>query len=153
MKHSHSTYPSFLKFCAAAVITTGPLLASAGVPDFHLTPGNAKVVNTTDRMIVKYKDASMAMTSSANAPAASVSRLASVQRVGQQFGLNMSLLHTTATGAQIVALMRRLQREQGVSFLFASHDTSLIAGADTVINLRDGALQASDAGLKQLVEA
>ncbi|NHZ94194.1 ABC transporter ATP-binding protein [Massilia sp. CCM 8734] len=58
-----------------------------------------------------------------------------------------------ATGAQIVALMRRLQREQGVSFLFASHDTSLIAGADTVIHLRDGVLQTRASGIDQLVEA
>ncbi|NVD98804.1 ABC transporter ATP-binding protein [Massilia sp. BJB1822] len=53
-----------------------------------------------------------------------------------------------ATGAQIIALMRKLQREQGVSFLFASHDSALIDSADTVLHLRDGTLQAAGETLR-----
>jgi putative ABC transport system ATP-binding protein len=44
----------------------------------------------------------------------------------------------SATGAAIIALMRRLQREQGVSFVFCSHDPQLQAEADDTVHLHDG---------------
>ncbi len=46
----------------------------------------------------------------------------------------------SATGATIIALMRRLQRERGVSFVFSSHDQQLLAEADEVFHLRDGVI-------------
>jgi len=46
------------------------------------------------------------------------------------------------TGAAILALMRRLQREQGVAFLFSSHDPQLLAAADDRVFLRDGRVTA-----------
>jgi putative ABC transport system ATP-binding protein len=44
------------------------------------------------------------------------------------------------TGAEIITLMRRLQREHAVSFVFSSHDAQIIAAADALIPLRDGQL-------------
>ena len=46
----------------------------------------------------------------------------------------------SSTGATIVALMRRLQRERGVSFVFSSHDQQLLAEADEVFHIRDGVI-------------
>ena len=42
------------------------------------------------------------------------------------------------TGAEIIALMRRLQRERGASFVFSSHDPMVLAQADDVVRIRDG---------------
>ncbi len=108
MKQKHSTYPAFLKFCAAAVIATGPLLAGAGVPEFHTGAKAAKFINTTDRLIVKYKDASPSMKGAANVPALGKDRMAAVTRAGQQFGLTMKMLHSTATGAHVIKLDKKM---------------------------------------------
>lgn len=42
------------------------------------------------------------------------------------------------TGAAIIALMRKLQREHGVSFVFSSHDPQVLAAADDAVMIRDG---------------
>jgi putative ABC transport system ATP-binding protein len=42
------------------------------------------------------------------------------------------------TGASIIALMRRLQREQQVSFVISSHDQQMLAEADDAVTIRDG---------------
>jgi len=42
------------------------------------------------------------------------------------------------TGAAIIALMRRMQREHQVSFVFSSHDPQVLAEADDAIQIRDG---------------
>lgn len=47
------------------------------------------------------------------------------------------------TKADLIALMRRLNEEQGITFLFSTHDPEIIAAARRVITLRDG-LIASD---------
>ena len=44
------------------------------------------------------------------------------------------------TGGQIIELMRRMQHEQDVSFIFASHDPQLISHAEETFHLRDGKL-------------
>lgn len=49
------------------------------------------------------------------------------------------------TGADIIALMRKLQRERDVSFVFSSHDPQVHAEADDVIFLRDGRITAANA--------
>jgi putative ABC transport system ATP-binding protein len=46
----------------------------------------------------------------------------------------------TQTGAQIIELMRKMQREQEVSFIFASHDPQLISHAEETYVIRDGKL-------------
>ena len=46
----------------------------------------------------------------------------------------------TQTGAQIIELMRKMQHEQEVSFIFASHDPQLISHAEETYIIRDGKL-------------
>ncbi|SAL26497.1 ABC transporter ATP-binding protein [Caballeronia telluris] len=46
------------------------------------------------------------------------------------------------TGDSILALMREMQREHHVSFVFSSHDHRLIEAADDVIEIRDGRIAA-----------
>jgi putative ABC transport system ATP-binding protein len=42
------------------------------------------------------------------------------------------------TGAAIIALMRKMQREHHVSFVFSSHDPQVLAEADDAVHIRDG---------------
>jgi putative ABC transport system ATP-binding protein len=44
----------------------------------------------------------------------------------------------SATGLEIMALLRELNREQGVTLLLVTHDAEAAAFADRVIHLRDG---------------
>jgi putative ABC transport system ATP-binding protein len=44
------------------------------------------------------------------------------------------------TGASIIDLMRRVQREQAASFIFSTHDPQLISHAEDTFVLRDGQL-------------
>lgn len=45
------------------------------------------------------------------------------------------------TGAAILALMRRMQKQYKISFIFSSHDRSVINAADDLIVLRDGVVR------------
>jgi putative ABC transport system ATP-binding protein len=45
------------------------------------------------------------------------------------------------TGAAIIALMRWMQKNFKISFIFSSHDSGLIKAADDLIVLRDGVIQ------------
>ncbi len=45
------------------------------------------------------------------------------------------------TGADLIALMRRLNKEQGTSFVIASHDPAVIASARTLVRMEDGRVQ------------
>jgi putative ABC transport system ATP-binding protein len=49
----------------------------------------------------------------------------------------------SATGQSILDLLQRLNREQGITFVFSSHDPRMIGQADRIIALLDGRL-ASD---------
>ena len=46
------------------------------------------------------------------------------------------------TGAAIIELMRKMQREHQVSFVFSSHDPRVLAEADDAVMLRDGRIEA-----------
>lgn len=46
------------------------------------------------------------------------------------------------TGLSIIATMRTLNRERGVTFVFSSHDPDILAAAGRVIRLRDGRVAA-----------
>ena len=45
------------------------------------------------------------------------------------------------TGAAIIELMRRMQREHQVSFVFSSHDPKVLAAADDAVMIRDGRIE------------
>ncbi len=45
------------------------------------------------------------------------------------------------TGAAIIALMRDMQREHHVSFVFSSHDPKVMAEADDAVMIRDGRIE------------
>lgn len=44
------------------------------------------------------------------------------------------------TGASIIALMRKMQREQHLSVVFSSHDPDVLAEADDAVFIQDGAI-------------
>jgi putative ABC transport system ATP-binding protein len=46
------------------------------------------------------------------------------------------------TGAAIISLMRKMQRELHVAFVFSSHDPQVMAEADDTIQIRDGKISA-----------
>jgi len=48
------------------------------------------------------------------------------------------------TGAELIALMRRMQRESGTTFIFSSHDPQLIGDADRQIWIEDGRVREAD---------
>ena len=53
------------------------------------------------------------------------------------------------TGASILELMRRMQREQQVSFVFSSHDPQVMAAADDAVKIRDGRIESIERRLPQ----
>lgn len=57
------------------------------------------------------------------------------------------------TGMEIIQLMRRMQREQEVSFIFSSHDAKVLDEADEVVHLMDGRIHAREARRSPLMEA
>lgn len=44
------------------------------------------------------------------------------------------------TGAEIIELMRTMQRERSTSFLFSSHDPNVLSSADDIILIKDGTI-------------
>jgi putative ABC transport system ATP-binding protein len=53
------------------------------------------------------------------------------------------------TGAAIIELMRRMQRERGVSLIVSSHDPQVQSAADEIVSIRDGRV----AGHQRIQEA
>ncbi|MEO0266737.1 MAG: ATP-binding cassette domain-containing protein, partial [candidate division WOR-3 bacterium] len=45
------------------------------------------------------------------------------------------------TGSNIVELMRKLNKEKNVTFIFSTHDPLIMQYADRIIKLRDGLLE------------
>jgi serine protease len=108
MKHKQQTYPSFLTFCAAAMITAVPLVAVAGIPDFNNHASATARQQDTDGLIVKYKDAVPSGKRAAQVPALSKGRLAIAERAGQQHGVTMKAMHSLATGANVFKLHKKM---------------------------------------------
>jgi putative ABC transport system ATP-binding protein len=48
----------------------------------------------------------------------------------------------TKTGSEIVQLMHQLNRDQGVTFLIATHDSRIANASDRVVRLEDGSIKA-----------
>jgi len=46
------------------------------------------------------------------------------------------------TGEEIIALMRRMQQQQHVSFIFSSHDPKVLEAADDAVHIQDGRITA-----------
>ena len=47
----------------------------------------------------------------------------------------------SATGREIVDLMRRLNRERSTTFIFSTHDPRIMSAADRVVEISDGRLR------------
>ena len=47
----------------------------------------------------------------------------------------------SGTGHDIIALMRQLNREEGTTFVFSTHDPRIMAAADRVLEIADGRLR------------
>ena len=56
----------------------------------------------------------------------------------------------TANGEQVMEIMTRLNRETGVTFVFATHDPRVIKYARRVVTLRDGLVVENHAGESQV---
>ena len=50
----------------------------------------------------------------------------------------------TKTGEDVLDIMRKLNDEQGVTFLFSTHDPMVMAHAKRVVKLRDGRIEADE---------
>ncbi len=48
------------------------------------------------------------------------------------------------TGRSLVALMRELNRERGMTFVFSTHDPMVLEQADRVVRLVDGAVDSDE---------
>jgi putative ABC transport system ATP-binding protein len=46
------------------------------------------------------------------------------------------------TSVAIISLMRKMQRELHVAFVFSSHDPQVMAEADDTVQIRDGKIRA-----------
>ena len=44
------------------------------------------------------------------------------------------------TGSDLIALMRQLNQEQGMTFVFSTHDTKIMEQADRLVHLEDGTI-------------
>ena len=44
------------------------------------------------------------------------------------------------TGSDLIALMRQLNQELGMTFVFSTHDTKIMEQADRLVHLQDGAI-------------
>jgi putative ABC transport system ATP-binding protein len=54
------------------------------------------------------------------------------------------------TGHEIIALMRHLQREHQVSFIFSSHDNKVLDAADDVVHIADGRIVGIERDLQHM---
>ena len=82
--------------------------AYAGVPEYQRLDQPS---TETDRLIVKYKDATPAGKGVAQVPAIG-DRIAHVDRAGREFGLQMRALRSTATGAHVLQINKRIARAE-----------------------------------------
>ncbi len=90
------------------MITAGPLVAAAAMPESLANAPTKSFQLDTDRMIVKYKDAVPSGKREAFVPKMASSRMAIAARAGQQHGVTMKAMHTTATGANVFQLDRKM---------------------------------------------
>jgi len=56
----------------------------------------------------------------------------------------------TATGGEIVQLMKRLKKEKGQTFVVVTHDPAIAETADQILYLKDGMIQKTKKGRRRL---
>ncbi|HYE39514.1 MAG TPA: S8 family peptidase, partial [Ramlibacter sp.] len=104
MKHLSILVPAILVWLA------GPA-AAAG--DFRSPQAEAaKAVPRTDRMIIKYREAAPAGKGAAKVPPINAQQLEHLGRSGREFGATMRQLRSTATGAHVMELSRKMDRAE-----------------------------------------
>jgi putative ABC transport system ATP-binding protein len=54
----------------------------------------------------------------------------------------------SATGENILALMKEMNRQEKTTFIFSTHDAAVMAHANSVVRLADGKVVSSDKGMK-----
>jgi serine protease len=106
MKSTHSIYPSLLKVAVAVSIVTGSLASASAAGNVPTEP--SQYILHTDRLIVKYKDANVGSAKARVATAMTAGRQAIADRAGQQLGLRLQALRSTATGAHVFKIDRKV---------------------------------------------
>ncbi len=106
MKSTHSIYPSLLKVAVAVSIVTGSLASASAAGNMPTEP--SQYILHTDRLIVKYKDADVGSAKARVATAMTAGRQAIADRAGQQLGLRLQALRSTATGAHVFKIDRKV---------------------------------------------
>jgi serine protease len=106
MKSTHSIYPSLLKVAVAVSIVTGSLASASAAGNVPTEP--SQYILHTDRLIVKYKEANVGNAKAGVATAMTAGRQAIADRAGQQLGLRLQALRSTATGAHVFKIDRKV---------------------------------------------
>ncbi len=57
------------------------------------------------------------------------------------------------TAQRVIALMRRMRDEEGVTFLFSTHDPRIIGAADLILRIEDGAVRTEPAAARETAHA
>ncbi len=134
MKSTHSIYPSLLKVAVAVSIVTGSLASASAAGNFPTEP--SQYILNTDRLIVKYKDANVGNAKARVATAMTAGRQAIADRAGQQLGLRLQALRSTATGAHVFKIDRKVSVKDADALakeMMARDDTIEYAEPDLIM--------------------
>ena len=134
MKSTHSIYPSLLKVAVAVSIVTGSLASASAAGNVPTEP--SPYVLQTDRLIVKYKDANVGSAKARVATAMTAGRQAIADRAGQQLGLRLQALRSTATGAHVFKIDRKVSVKDADALakeMMARDDTIEYAEPDLIM--------------------
>ena len=125
MKSTHSIYPSLLKVAVAVSIVTGSLASASAAGNVPTEP--SQYILHTDRLIVKYKDANVGSAKVGVATAMTTGRQAIADRAGQQLGLRLQALRSTATGAHVFKIDRKVSVTEAAALAkeMMARDTSI----------------------------
>jgi serine protease len=118
MKSTQSIYPRLVKVAVAVSIATASLggasAIAAGVAPEAEAAGASHTILDTDRLIVKYKDATVGAAARV-ATAMTAGRQAIADRAGQQLGLRLQALRSTATGAHVFKIDRKVSVKEAAA--------------------------------------
>lgn len=134
MKSTHSIYPSLLKVAVAVSLVTGSLASASAAGNVPTEP--SPHILQTDRLIVKYKDANVGNAKARVATAMTAGRQAIADRAGQQLGLRLQALRSTATGAHVFKIDRKVSLKDADALakeMMARDDTIEYAEPDLIM--------------------